>query len=188
MIQHTLTVRTPTLEIAYRTSGPVDGIPVVLMHGFPDDPGAYDGTLDDLEALGCRVFAPWLRGYGPTRFLDAATPRSGQQAALGADLLAFMDALDLDSAVLVGYDWGGRAACIVAALWPERCRGLVTVGAYNIQDIANAESTGAGVGGISILVPVVLQHRARSRGPRAGPARHLQVALAAVVADVVVRR
>ena len=138
MNQRTLTVRTPTLEIAYRASGPVDGIPVVLMHGFPDDPRAYDGTLDELEALGCRVLAPWLRGYGPTRFLDAATPRSGQQAALGADLLAFMDALDLESAVLVGYDWGGRAACIVAALWPERCRGLVTVGAYNIQDIANA--------------------------------------------------
>ena len=139
MTQHVLTVRTPTLEIAYRARGPVGGIPVVLMHGFPDDPGAYDGTLDELEALGCRVFAPWLRGYGPTRFLDAATPRSGQQAALGADLLAFMDALELDSAVLVGYDWGGRAACIVAALWPERCRGLVTVGAYNIQDIANAD-------------------------------------------------
>ena len=84
------------------------------------------------------MLAPWLRGYGPTRFLDAATPRSGQQAALGADLLAFMDALDLGSAVLVGYDWGGRAACIVAALWPERCRGLVTVGGYNIQHIATA--------------------------------------------------
>jgi pimeloyl-ACP methyl ester carboxylesterase len=136
--QEPLTVRTPTLEIAYRASGPVDGIPVVLMHGFPDDPSAYDGTLDELEALGCRVLAPWLRGYGPTRFLDAATPRSGQQAALGADLLAFMDALDLESAILVGYDWGGRAACIVAALWPERCHGLVTVGAYNIQDIAKA--------------------------------------------------
>jgi pimeloyl-ACP methyl ester carboxylesterase len=136
--RHPLTVRTPTLEIAYRASGPVDGIPVVLMHGFPDDPSAYDGTLAGLEALGCRVLAPWLRGYGPTRFLDAATPRSGQQAALGADLLALMDALDLERAVLVGYDWGGRAACIVAALWPERCRGLVTVGAYNIQDIVKA--------------------------------------------------
>jgi pimeloyl-ACP methyl ester carboxylesterase len=141
--QEPLTVRTPILEIAYRASGPADGIPVVLMHGFPDDPGAYDGTLDELAALGCRPFAPWLRGYGPTRFLDAETPRSGQQAALGADLLAFMDALDLDSAVLVGYDWGGRAACIVAALWPERCRGLVTVGAYNIQDIATADRPAA---------------------------------------------
>jgi pimeloyl-ACP methyl ester carboxylesterase len=134
-----LAVRTPTLEIAYEASGRVDGVPVILLHGFPDDPRAYDGTLEELDTLGCRVLAPWLRGYGPTRFLDPATPRSGQQAALGADLLAFMDALDLESAVLVGYDWGGRAACIVAALWPERCRGLVTVGAYNIQDIANAD-------------------------------------------------
>jgi pimeloyl-ACP methyl ester carboxylesterase len=134
-----LTLRTPTLEIAYEANGPEDGIPVILLHGFPDDPRAYDGTLGKLEALGCRVLAPWLRGYGPTRFLDTATPRSGQQAALGADLIAFMDALHVESAVLVGYDWGGRAACIVAALWPERCRGLVNVGAYNIQDIANAD-------------------------------------------------
>lgn len=139
MNRHALTVRTSTLEIAYEASGPVDGVPVIVLHGFPDDPRAYDGALDGLQALGCRVLAPWLRGYGPTQFLEAATPRSGQQAALGADLLGFMDALDLGSAVLVGYDWGGRAACIVAALWPERCRGLVTVGAYNIQDIATAD-------------------------------------------------
>jgi len=138
MNRHPLTLRTPTLEIAYEANGPEDGIPVILLHGFPDDPRAYDGALGDLEAVGCRVLAPWLRGYGPTRFLDTATPRSGQQAALGADLIAFMDALDLENAVLVGYDWGGRAACIVAALWPERCRGLATVGGYNIQDIANA--------------------------------------------------
>ncbi len=139
MNEHPLTIRTPTLEIAYEANGPVDGVPVILMHGFPDDPRAYDGALEGLEVLGCRVLTPWLRGYGPTRFLDSATPRSGQQAALGADLLAFMDALDLGSAILVGYDWGGRAACIVAALWPERCRGLVTVGAYNIQNIEMAD-------------------------------------------------
>jgi pimeloyl-ACP methyl ester carboxylesterase len=129
-------VRTPTLEIAYEASGGEAGIPVVLLHGFPDDPRAYDGALDGLDALGCRVLVPWLRGYGPTRFLDPATPRSGQQAALGADLRAFLDALDIGAAVLVGYDWGGRAACIVAALWPERCLGLVTIGGYNIQNIA----------------------------------------------------
>ena len=131
-------VRTPTLEIAYEASGREAGVPVVLLHGFPDDPRAYDGSLEGLDALGCRILVPWLRGYGGTRFLDPTTPRSGQQAALGADLLAFLDALDIDAAVLVGYDWGGRAACIVAALWPERCLGLVTIGGYNIQNIALA--------------------------------------------------
>jgi pimeloyl-ACP methyl ester carboxylesterase len=131
-------VRTSSLEIAYEASGPEDGLPVVLLHGFPDDPRAYDGSIDPLAALGCRILVPWLRGFGPTRFLEEATPRSGQQAALGSDLMAFLDALDIGSATLVGFDWGGRAACVVAALWPERCRGLVTVGGYNIQDQATA--------------------------------------------------
>jgi pimeloyl-ACP methyl ester carboxylesterase len=132
------TIQTPTLEIAYEASGPANGVPVILLHGFPDDPRAYDGTLDPLGTLGCRILVPWLRGYGPTRFLDPAALRSGQQAALGSDLLAFMDALAIPEAVLVGYDWGGRAACIVAALWPERCRGLVS-GGYSIQNIALAD-------------------------------------------------
>ena len=84
------------------------------------------------------MIVPYLRGFGDTRFLSAATPRSGEQAALGADLLALMDALALARAVLAGYDWGGRAACVVAALWPERCAGLLTFNSYNIQDIARA--------------------------------------------------
>jgi pimeloyl-ACP methyl ester carboxylesterase len=86
-------------------------------------------------AFGCRAIVPYLRGYGPTRFLSGDTPRSGQQAALGNDLLELLDALALPKAALVGYDWGGRAACVVAALWPERVRCLVTCGGYNIQDI-----------------------------------------------------
>jgi pimeloyl-ACP methyl ester carboxylesterase len=81
---------------------------------------------------------PWLRGYGPTRFRSAETPRSGEQAALGKDLLNLMDALQIRSAVLAGYDWGGRAACIVSALWPERVDGLVSQNSYNIQDIARS--------------------------------------------------
>ena len=80
-------IRTKVLEIAYQESGPADGPPVILLHGFPDDVRAYDGVAPPLAGAGCRVLVPWLRGYGPTRFLDAATPRSGQQAALGADLL-----------------------------------------------------------------------------------------------------
>src|SRR5258707_94689 len=128
-------VRTATLEIGYEESGPADGHPVLLMHGFPYDVRAYDGVVPPLVAAGCRTIVPYLRGYGPTRFLSADTPRSGQQAALGADLLALMDALDLPKAVLAGYDWGGRAACIVSALWPERSRALVSCGGYNLQDI-----------------------------------------------------
>lgn len=137
------TVRTTALEIAYEESGPKNGRPVVLLHGFPDDVRAYDAALAPLAALGCRVLVPWLRGYGPTRFLSAGTPRSGQQAALGADLLAFLDAVDVGSAILVGYDWGGRAASIVAALWPERCDGLVMASGYNIQNLATANQPGS---------------------------------------------
>jgi pimeloyl-ACP methyl ester carboxylesterase len=129
-------VRTPALEIAVEESGPADGVPVILLHGFPDDGRTWDGVAGPLAQAGHRVIVPWLRGYGATRLLDPATPRSGQQAALGADLLALMDALGIGRAALAGYDWGGRAACIVAALWPERVAGLVTVGGYNVQAIA----------------------------------------------------
>jgi pimeloyl-ACP methyl ester carboxylesterase len=129
-------VRTNTLDIAYEESGPPSGYPVLLMHGFPYDPRAFDDVTPPLVARGYRAIVPYLRGYGPTRFLSAATPRSGQQAALGADLLALMDALRLPNAALAGYDWGGRAACVVAALWPERVRALVSANGYTIQDIA----------------------------------------------------
>lgn len=131
-------VRTATLEIGYEAHGPEDGPPVLLMHGFPDDVRTWDGVAPGLAEAGCRVIVPYLRGYGPTRFLDAATPRSGEQAALGADLRDLLDALAIPEAVLCGYDWGGRASCITAALWPERVRGLVSIGGYNIQHIASA--------------------------------------------------
>ena len=127
------------LDVAYLDTGPTDGPPVILLHGFPYDVHAFDEVARRLAAQGYRCLVPYLRGYGPTRFLDAATPRSGEQAALGADLLAFMDALQLKQAILAGYDWGGRAACVVAALWPARVTGLVSGGAgYNIQPIAKA--------------------------------------------------
>jgi pimeloyl-ACP methyl ester carboxylesterase len=133
-------IRAGQLEIAFAEHGPEEGPPVVLMHGYPDDIHAWDGVAPALAAAGLRVIVPYLRGYGPTRFLDDATPRSGEQAALGADLLALLDALAIPSALLAGYDWGGRACCVVAALWPERVRGLVTVGGYNVQNIARAEA------------------------------------------------
>jgi pimeloyl-ACP methyl ester carboxylesterase len=130
--------RTNVLEIAYEESGPETGFPVLLMHGFPYDPRAFDDVVPPLAAAGYRAIVPYLRGYGQTRFLEADTPRSGQQAALGRDLIELMDALGLPSAVLAGFDWGGRAACVAAALWPERVVGLVSANGYNIQDIAGS--------------------------------------------------
>jgi pimeloyl-ACP methyl ester carboxylesterase len=133
-------IRTSTLDIAYEEHGAADGAPVFLMHGWPYDPRCYDAVVPPLVAAGCRVIAPYLRGFGATRFLAAETPRSGQQAALGDDLRQLMDALSITRAVLAGYDWGGRAACIVAALWPERVQGLVTGNGYNIQNIPAADN------------------------------------------------
>jgi pimeloyl-ACP methyl ester carboxylesterase len=126
------------LEIAYEEYGPASGWPCILGHGFPYDVHAYSNAAPMLAEAGARVIVPYLRGYGPTGFLDAKTPRSGEQAALGADLLALMDALKIERAVLGGYDWGGRAACVVAALWPQRLETLVSGNSYNIQDIAHA--------------------------------------------------
>lgn len=126
------------LEVAYLESGPPDGAPVVLLHGFPYDVHAFDEVTPQLVAEGCRVLTPCLRGFGGTRFLHPETPRSGQQSALAHDLVAFMDAVGLASAVLSGFDWGGRAACITAALWPERVQGVVLDG-YSIQDIAGSK-------------------------------------------------
>lgn len=126
------------LDIALFEAGPPDGATVFLMHGFPYDVHTYAEVVPILAAQGCHVYIPYLRGFGATRFLSDATPRSGEQAALGADLLALMDALKVSKAVLAGYDWGGRAACVVAALWPERCAGLLSFNSYNIQNIAKA--------------------------------------------------
>lgn len=136
-------VCTKLLEIAYHESGPSDGPAIILLHGWPSDPHDWDGVTPPLAADGLRVLVPWLRGFGPTRFLDPATPRSGQQAALGADVRDFMDALNIQQALLVGYDWGGRGACVAAALWPERVRGLVSITGYNIQNIPTAGRPGS---------------------------------------------
>jgi len=136
-------VLTKVLEIAYLEFGPADGPVVILLHGWPSDVHDWDGVAPPLAQAGFRVLVPWLRGFGPTRLLDATTPRSGQQAALGADVRDFMDALAIPQAILAGYDWGGRAACVVAALWPQRVRGLVAITGYAIQDIAGAGRPGS---------------------------------------------
>ncbi|MGE3746317.1 MAG: alpha/beta fold hydrolase [Sphingomonadaceae bacterium] len=127
-----LQAETPSLLISYEEHGPDNGQAVVLLHGFPYDPRAYDVVAPALAAEGLRVIVPYLRGYGPTRFIDDAIPRSGEQAALGNDLIELIEALDLQKPVLAGYDWGGRAACITAAVRPDLAGGLVSVCGYNL--------------------------------------------------------
>jgi pimeloyl-ACP methyl ester carboxylesterase len=126
------------LHVAYDEYGPASGWPCILGHGFPYDPHAYAEAAPVLAEAGARTIVPYLRGFGPTRFRTPDTPRSGEQAALGADLLALMNGLGIERAVLGGYDWGGRAACIVAALWPGRAVALVSGNSCNVQDIARA--------------------------------------------------
>ncbi|WP_246526954.1 alpha/beta fold hydrolase [Plastoroseomonas hellenica] len=131
-------IRTPTLDIACETHGPEGGPVAILLHGFPYGARDYDKVAPVLAVEGWHVLVPHLRGHGPTHFLREDTPRSGQQAALGQDLLDLMDALAIEHAVVAGYDWGGRAACIAAALAPERVTGLLSCNGYNIQDIPNS--------------------------------------------------
>src|SRR5215210_6179497 len=135
MLHH---VKAGVLEVGFEEAGDPHGWPAILLHGFPYDIHSYDDVTPRLIENGARVIVPYLRGYGPTRFLSSGTLRSGQQAALAYDLLSLMDALEIRSAVLAGYDWGGRAACVIAALWPARVTGLVTQNGYNIHDIARS--------------------------------------------------
>jgi pimeloyl-ACP methyl ester carboxylesterase len=128
------TVRTRLLEIGYHESGPAAGFPVVLLHGFPDDAHAYDEVAPALAAKGYRALAVYLRGFGPTRFLDSGRPRTAQQAAIGQDVIDLADALQLPRFAVCGYDWGGRAACIAAALHPDRVGAAVLCGGYSIQN------------------------------------------------------
>jgi pimeloyl-ACP methyl ester carboxylesterase len=120
------------LNVSYAEAGPAKGPVVILLHGWPYDIHAFVDVAPLLAASGYRVIVPYLRGYGPTRFLSSDTIRNGQPAALALDLIALMDALKIDRAVLAGFDWGARTADIVAALWPQRCKSLVSVSGYLI--------------------------------------------------------
>ena len=131
-------IRAGVLDAAYRSYGSNAGWPVVLLHGFPYDPLAYQRVAPLLANQGAYVIVPYLRGYGPTAFVDEITPRSGQQGALGNDLRELIGALDLQRPIVAGYDWGGRAACVCSALWPELVSGLVSVNGYNLQNISKA--------------------------------------------------
>ena len=125
-------MRAGLLDVAYAESGPANGPPVILLHGWPYDIHAFDDVAPILAAEGHRVIVPYLRGYGPTRFLSAESVRNGQPAALASDAVAFMDAMKIDRAVFGGFDWGARTADILAALWPERVAALVAVSGYLI--------------------------------------------------------
>jgi len=136
-------IATSSLDIAYEQTGPDSGEPILLLHGFPYDIRQFDQVRDRIAAPGRRVIVPYLRGFGPTRYRSPDTVRSGQQAAIGKDVIDLLDALGIRQATLVGFDWGSRAACVAAALWPERVRALVSDGGYTIQDIAKAAATPA---------------------------------------------
>src|SRR5215213_1433227 len=120
------------LNVGYAEAGPIDGPVVILLHGWPYDIHSFDDVTPRLASAGYRVIVPYLRGFGTTRFLSSETPRNGQPSAIALDIIALMDALKVKKAILAGFDWGARTACIIAALWPERCTGLVSVSGYLI--------------------------------------------------------
>lgn len=129
------TATTKTLNIAYLQYGHSEGWPVVLLHGFPYDIHAFDAVAPILASQGARVIVPYLRGFGPTRFISDSTMRSGQQAALGHDVIDLLDALRINRAILAGFDWGGLASCTATLLWPERVAGLVSLASYDVIDV-----------------------------------------------------
>jgi pimeloyl-ACP methyl ester carboxylesterase len=128
-------IDTAVLNIAYEESGDPGGFPIILLHGFPDDVRAWDDVLPPLAKAGHRVLVPYLRGYGPTRFRDASAARMAEQAAIGQDVIDFADALKLPRFAVAGFDWGGRAAGIAAALYPDRVRAGVLIAGYSIQNV-----------------------------------------------------
>ncbi len=128
-------VNAGVLNIGYAQAGPVDGPAVILLHGWPYDIHSYVDVAPLLASAGYRVIVPYLRGYGPTRFLSSTTFRNGQQGAVAVDIVNLMDALKVKKAILGGFDWGSRTAAIIAALWPERCNALVAVSGYLITDV-----------------------------------------------------
>src|ERR1700730_644058 len=120
------------LNVAFAEAGPIDGRTVMLLHGWPYDIHAFVDVVPRLASAGYRVIAPYLRGYGATTFISSATLRNGQPSALALDAIALMDALKIDSTIVAGFDWGARTGDIVAAIWPQRCRALVSVSGYLI--------------------------------------------------------
>lgn len=129
------TIATETLLIAYVEHGPSDGWPVILSHGFPYDIHAFDEVASILKHAGARVITPYTRGFGHTRFISKHVKRNAQQAVRGSDIIELSDALELEMPILGGFDWGGNASCVAAALWPEKIGGLVSYASYDVIDV-----------------------------------------------------
>ena len=138
-------IKTNTLNIAYEESGAPDGFPVILLHGFPYDPRSWDKVAPALASKGYRVLVPYLRGYGQTSFLDPQVERTGEQAAIGQDLIDFTNMLDIDAYAVSGYDWGNRAACIASVLEPQKIKAMVSINGYSIQNTLERKSPSTGL-------------------------------------------
>ena len=136
---HMKFIDTPLLKIAYEEHGNLDGMPIILLHGFPYDIRSWDGVVSKLTDSGNRILVPYLRGYGPTRFLSEQTPRMAQQSAIANDLIDFAEALEIKKFLVSGFDWGNRAACIAAILRPDLVAAFVSIGGYAVQDTVNQE-------------------------------------------------
>ena len=147
------------LNVGYAEDGPADGPAVILLHGWPYDIHTYVDVAPILAAKGFRVIVPYLRGYGSTRFLSDATPRNGQPSALASDIIALMDALKIKQAIVAGCDWGARTANIVAALWPERVKAMVSVSGYLIGSQAAGKVAAAAGCGAAVVVPILFCDR-----------------------------
>jgi pimeloyl-ACP methyl ester carboxylesterase len=172
------------LNVGYAEAGPPDGPAVLLLHGWPYDIHSFEDVAPALAAAGYRVIVPHLRGYGTTRFLSSGTFRNGQQAVVALDIIALMDALKIERAILAGYDWGARTANIIAALWPERCKAMVLGGGYLINNRERNKLPMPTKGRVGVVVSVLLRHRERPGGLRVEPARLREAHLEERVADV----
>ena len=159
------------LNVGYAEAGPADGPAVILLHGWPYDIYSYVDVAPLLASAGYRVIVPYLRGYGTTRFLSSETFRNGQQSAVALDIIALMDALKIEKAIIAGFDWGARTADIIAALWPERCKALVSVSGYLIGSPEANKMPLPPKAELAMVVPILLCHRTRPGRLRQIPAR-----------------
>ena len=176
------------LNVGYAEAGPADGPAVILLHGWPYDIHSFVDVAPVLAAAGFRVIVPHLRGYGTTRFLSPDTPRNGQQGALATDVIALMDALKIEKAVVAGFDWGARTADIVAAIWPERVKALVSVSGYLIGSQQANSNPLPPAAELQWWYQYLLCDRTRPVGLRKIPARVFEADLAARLAEVEFRR